>query len=356
MTLPAGTLGRATVRASAAQGALERLAASSVDPDEVLGEVGLDASDFSDPTNLIYLSSYCDFFELAASRTRRANFGLAFGTSFHPQQLGLLGYVAISAPTLGAALRQFATYLPTHQQATHLSVVLGPDKTAAIEYAILDGSIKHRQQDAELSIGMLLNMFRHSLGPTWRPSAIHLMHAKPAGRTQYEDYLSVTPRFEQTSNRLVFSRSDLESPMPRQDDVLMRLLAHELHKSLRLRDYSVDVLERARQAVESALGGGTVSLEDISARCGLAPWTLRRKLKQRGLTFQQLISDTRRAAALRHMSAAQMSITRIAQELGYSEVSAFTRAFHRWTGVSPSHFMASSGTVTCLDASKQPPR
>ncbi len=174
---------------------LERLAASSIDPQEVLTEVGLDAGDFSDPTNLIFLSRYCEFFELAASRTRRANFGLAFGATFHPQQLGLLGYVAISAPTLGAALRQFATYLPTHQQATHLSIVSGPDKTAALEYAILDGSIKRRQQDAELSIGMLLNLFRHSLGPSWRPLAIHLMHAKPAGRTQYEDYLSVTPRF-----------------------------------------------------------------------------------------------------------------------------------------------------------------
>jgi AraC-like DNA-binding protein len=340
MNLHADFSSRPSVRAAAAFGALDRIAASGVDPWEVLGEVGLDAGDFADPTNLIHLARYCELFEVAAQRTGRTNFGLEFGATFHPQGLGLLGYVAISSPTLGAGLRQFSTFLAAHQQATHLSVVKAADRTAAIEYAILDGTIKRRQQDAELSIGMLLNICRHSLGPEWTPMAVHLMHAKPIGRTYYEDYLGVTPRFEQSSNRLVFAKSDLECSMPRQDDTLMRLLTLELQKSLKLRDYSIDVLDRARYAVELALSAGTFGLEVVSNQCGLAPWTLRRKLKQKGLTFQQLISETRRSVAIRHMSSAKMSITRIAQELGYSEVSAFTRAFHRWTGMSPTQFMS----------------
>jgi AraC-like DNA-binding protein len=331
-----------TVMAAAAQGALERIAASGVDPAEVLAETGLDASDFIDPTHRINLSNYCRFFEVAAFKTTRSNFGLEFGASFQPQQLGMLGYVAISAPTLGMALRKFATYLPTHQQATRLAIGSAADGTAAIEYAILDGAIRYRQQDAELSVAMLINIFRHSLGPHWSPIAVHFMHPRPQGKTHYEDLFGVPPRFEQTSNRIVFRRMELESAMPRRDDNLLRLLEFELQKRLAHTDATTDILERTRYEIGIALAKGNVDLEQISKQCGLPPWTVKRRLKQQGLTFQQLVSETRYKMAMDYLNRA-MSITDVAFALGYSEVSAFSRAFRDWTGSSPKKFLAFRG-------------
>jgi AraC-like DNA-binding protein len=339
----------ATVMAAAAEGALERIAASGVDPQDVLSEVGLQSNDFADPTNCISLASYCSFFEIAARKTTRNSFGLEFGGSFHPQQLGMLGYLVVSSPTLGVALRKFAAYLPTHQQATRVALTSDPDGISFLEYVILDGAIKHRQQDAELSIAVLVNIFRHCLGSRWAPSAIHLMHAKPGGKTHYQEVFGTMPRFEQTSNRIIFRQCEMDCRMPRGDDNLMRLLESELDKRLSRLNNRLDVLSRARHEIGIAIGAGTVDLEQISRRCGFPPWTLKRRLKQQGLTFQQLVADTRYQMAIQQLTRA-VPITDVAHAIGYSEVSAFSRAFREWTGLSPKKFLSAQSTDRNLDA------
>jgi len=327
------------VMAAAAQGVTQRTAAAGVDPDDVLCAAGLLPSDLTDPTRRIALSRYCQIFEIAARKTCRASFGLEFGAAFHPQQLGMLGYLAISATTLGAALRKFTAYLPAHQQATHLAVRNLGDGRAMVEYAIVDASIKARQQDAELSIAMLFNFFRHCLGSRWVPLGIHLMHAKPSGQTRYQELLGVRPLFAQTSNRIVFRRSELDCPMPRRDEELVRLLEAQLERQLAQTEAYNDILARARHEVTIGLETGNCELEQIAKRCGLPPWTLKRRLKQRGFTFQELLTSTRRALAIDQLSRG-IPVTEIASALGYSQISAFSRAFRQWTGLSPRNFVS----------------
>lgn len=325
--------------AAAAQGLAERIAAAGVDPESVLREAGLRRLDLADPIRRIGLAQYCRAFELAAQGTSRVNFGLEFGSSFHPQQLGLLGYLAISAPTLGFGLRKFAAYLPAHQQATHMGIQGFDEGTFAVEYAILDDSIRHRQQDAELSIGMLVNLFRHCLGHHWLPVAVHLMHARPAGRTRYEDLLGVRPLFDQSSNRILFRRGELECAMPRQDDRLMRLLEAELKKQLPVARAAGDVVARVRHEIVLALDSVDLELTAVARRCGLQPWTLKRRLKEHGTTFQDLVATTRYQLAIAQLDRG-VPITDVAISLGYSEISAFSRAFRQWTGQSPRKFLA----------------
>ena len=346
MIAPGGT--SPTVMAAAAQGVAERIAAAGIDPAEVLQEAGLRHDDILDPTRRIGLSEYCRVFEVAARRTQLASFGLEFGSAFLPQQLGLLGYLAISAPTLGQALRKFALYLPVHQQATYLAVSGRSDGTAAVEYAIVDGSIRERRQDAEVSIAMLLGLFRHSLGVRWAPQAVHLMHPRPDGRTRYEELLGVRPLFDQTGNRIVFRRSELDCPMPRQDERLMRLLEAELRKQLPAVPPGIDVLTLARHQIACALENGEVELGAIAAQCGLQPWTLKRRLKDRDMTFQDLVAQTRYELAVGQLSRG-VPITRVATALGYSEVSAFSRAFRHWTGQSPRKFLSEGNGCSLTD-------
>ena len=293
MNVTSGELQRPLVMAAAAHGVSERIAAAGVDPSDVFIAAGLEAQELQDPTRRISLSQYCQVFEIAAHKTMHSSFGLEFGSAFHPQQLGMLGYLAISAPTLGKALRKIADYLPAHQQATHLAVRTLTDGRAMIEYAILDGSIRARQQDAELSIAMLLNVFRHCLGSMWLPMGVHFMHAQPSGRTRHEELLGTRPLFAQTSNRIIFRQAELDCVMPRRDQDLLCLLESQLGKQLAdTRAYS-DIVERIRHEMGLALEAGGCDVGVISRRCGISPWTLKRRLKQRGLTFQDLLTSTR---------------------------------------------------------------
>lgn len=345
MSVSSGGLQLPLVMAAAAHGVGERIAAAGVDPEDVLAAAGLKGDELSDPTRRIALARYCQVFEIAACKTARASFGLEFGSAFHPQQLGMLGYLAISAPTLEVALRKFTAYLPAHQQATHLVLRKLTDGRALVEYAILDGAIQARQQDAELSIAMLLNLFRHCLGSRWLPISVHFMHPRPPGHTRHEELLGARPLFGQTCNRIIFRQVDLDCDMPRKDRDLMRLLEFQLEKQLAdTRGYN-DIVQRARHELAIALENGNCDIAMVSRRCGIPPWTLKRRLKQRGLTFQDLLTSTRLGLA-KHQLARGTPVTNIAADLGYSQVSAFSRAFRQWTGVSPREYQRREGLDT----------
>ncbi len=202
-----------TVLAAAAQGIAARISAAGVDPADVLSEVGLRASDLADPgspnrpvTVLRGVRSCRTPHHAHSLRPRIRHVVSSTATR-------VAGATWRSAPQHWApALRKFAAYLPAHQEATRLALRGAAGASAAVEYAILDDSIKHRQQDAELSIAMLFNLFRHCHGSRWTPLGIHLMHTKPTGRTRYEELLGTRPQFSQSSNRIVFRRSGPRVP------------------------------------------------------------------------------------------------------------------------------------------------
>ncbi|TMJ36239.1 MAG: AraC family transcriptional regulator, partial [Alphaproteobacteria bacterium] len=95
------------ILASAATGIADHVARLGGDIDRVCGEAGVDPASVGQPTLSLELSAFCSLFEEAARNTRNPNFGLWFGNSFKPRDLGLIGYTAVSSPTLGAALENF---------------------------------------------------------------------------------------------------------------------------------------------------------------------------------------------------------------------------------------------------------
>ena len=116
----------------------------------------------------------------------------------------------------------------------------------------------------------------------------------------------------------------------------------ELHQHLRAQAQAqldqlrgpADLLGQVRAAIEAQLSQ-MPDLEMIAAALDVHPRTLRRRLTARGFTFRQLLDETRREAAERAVRAQDQSLTQIALELGFSELSAFSRAHRRWFGVSP---------------------
>ncbi|WZB71681.1 AraC family transcriptional regulator [Achromobacter xylosoxidans] len=148
------------------------------DPDRVLGLAGVSATALGQPASSLGLDLYCRVMEQAAANTCNGNFGLRYGQQYEPGQLGLLGYVALASPTVGAAFENIGGLFHHHQQRSILRVVRQPE-LSRIEYQILDRSIAARRQDAELSLGMFFNILRHALGSRWSPEAVLFEHARP---------------------------------------------------------------------------------------------------------------------------------------------------------------------------------
>ncbi|GAB7205195.1 hypothetical protein OS31_21120 [Dickeya oryzae] len=94
-------------------------------------------------------------------------------------------------------------------------------------------------------------------------------------------------------------------------------------------------MELARARLRQVLSQGEPSLDEVAESIGLSSWSLQRRLKDEGITFTQLVEKVRCEMATHYLQQRQLSISEMAFLLGYSEVSAFSRAFRRWFGISP---------------------
>lgn len=309
------------------------------DLDRVFGRAGIDPEQLLHPTLSLALPNYCQVLEEAARQTGCDNFGLRYGQQFQPQSLGLLGYVGLCSATLEQALHNFAEAFPYHQHSTLIQWV-DRGECYSFDYQVRHGAIHERRQDAELTMGMAVNLVRHVLGPQWAPRAVAFEHGKPQDWHEHRDVFDACVSFDQPCNSILVPKSEIVGKaMPGHDPILLMLVKDAIRQLGQI-EVGPDVLEQVRQAVGSTLHLGEPSLERVAEHLQLPSWLLQRKLREAGATFTQVLDQTRQALALRHLREQNLSVSALAPLLGYSETSAFSRAFRRWFGVSPRQWRA----------------
>ncbi|PVZ19518.1 MULTISPECIES: AraC family transcriptional regulator [unclassified Pseudomonas] len=330
------------VLAAAASGLEGFITQHGGDLDRVFGHAGIDPEQLRSPTLSLNLANYCQVMEEAARQTGCDNFGLHYGQQFQPQALGLLGYIGLCSGTLEEALVNFTQAFPLHQHNTLIELV-DQGESYRFDYQVRQPGIGARRQDAELTLGMAANLMRHVLGPRWAPREVHFEHCRPADWQAHRELFDAPVHFGQACNSLVIAKHDLAGRMmPGRDPVLLMLVKDSLRQLSGLAG-SPDLLAQAGDAVRHALHLGEPSLERVACQLQLGEATLQRRLREHGLCFSQLVEQVRRDLALRHLREQSLSISELAPLLGYSETSAFSRAFRRWFGVSPRQWRSIQG-------------
>jgi AraC-like DNA-binding protein len=325
------------VLSAAATGSAELFLRYRGDVDAIYGRAGIRADDLDSPINEINLAQYCAMFEEAARQTGQDNIGLEFGQSFLPKQLGMLGFAAVSSPTLAAALRNLETYFPAHQGQTSFGLVQDCD-ILWLHYRIFDERIDRRRQDAELSMGMFCNVFREALGREWAPLEVCFEHPRPDGAAEHERRFGAPVKFGRRTNAMAFKRSDLDACMPNQDPYLLSLVRPFLESRCQPTTDPEVFAARLRNEIKVHLRNGLPTLKDLSELMGMSEAAVQRLLRVNGITFADVIRAAREELAIHYLTRSDLSLTEIACNLGYSELSAFSRAFRSWTGFSPQRY------------------
>jgi AraC-like DNA-binding protein len=321
------------ILAGAATGIDSFIAKQGGEPERVFEITGLDSSAIKDTRGTLDLATYVAMLENAARETQQDNFGLLYGRGYHPEMLGLIGEIVLAAPTLGSALEHLAIWFPWHQQATETRFVPWGDRWL-LTYRILDGSVIDRRQDAELTMGMFVNILRTCLGSRWTPDMVMFEHPRPAFWKQHESIFDAEIHWSQPQNAIVFQNSKLDASMPQADRTALAARTQELWR-LTGSSGAPRFINRVKGEIRRLLATGCNGIEDLSDAIGMNRWTLQRRLGEEGTSFSALLEETRRGLARSYIAQGQLPLTEIAYMLGYSENSAFTRAFNKWYGASP---------------------
>jgi AraC-like DNA-binding protein len=203
-------------------------------------------------------------------------------------------------------------------------------------------------------ITTVVSTLRRLTGADVIPIAVSLRRATPADRSAWRRALRIEPRYGQARNELLLSEALLSAPLRGADPGLAAVLRTHLDSMLAARPANGDLVDVVRDRIERGLECGVPDLERVAKALGLGPRNLQRQLHARGLRFQQLVDATRRDLALRRVADGDGSFAAIAVELGFSEVSAFYRAFRRWTGTTPAAHRARRRCVAEMPSRSAP--
>lgn len=167
-----------------------------------------------------------------------------------------------------------------------------------------------------------------------KPIQAELREAKPKSLHAYSSLFNCPINFLSDSNSLIFNKDELLKPLPTADAHLA--VVHEQHlQQYRDRRATLTMSDKVERILVAMLPSGEPKQGDVAAQLNLSSSTLKRRLNDEGNTFKSLLDNLRHELAIKYLNQDKLSITETTYLLGFSQSSAFTRAFKRWEGVSP---------------------
>lgn len=261
--------------------------------------------------------------------------GLHLGQTIVPRHLGVLGYVTMASQNLGEAMARLHRYQRLIYDVTPLEVRASG---SAIE---LVWDAEHGRPGPlvdETAITALLHVCRQLTGVRLAPSSVSFINQTPLLLKEYEDYFQCPVFFEQAETIIRLEAATLLQPLLTADPAMLTLLEEQADSLLARLPTQSPLVDEVRRRIGRLLPESNPKISVVADTMRLSVRTLQRQLSDAGTSYLQEVAAVRRELAERYLRETNLALVDVALLLGYSEQSAFTRSFIRWTGMSPLDF------------------
>ncbi len=328
----------------------EYLARYDLRLDQLALASGLDPAQLGNPDALLDQRQWFVFVEAAARATRDPYFAVGYAEQMPWKDFGVVGYVGMHSATAGDALANVARYFAIQQSGSQIALEIG-SREARFIYIVDDPQAGESGQITEATFAIVVRMIRQSTNdPAWAPRAIAVRHEAPADDGKHRRFFRCPLTFGQRTNTMSVALGDLSRSFVTADPGLLPYLLRHAEDCLARMPNEDDDL---RRAVIAAISAGDPDIDHVATRVGRSARSLQRDLAAAGTSFKTVVDDTRLDLAKRYLADPKLSLTETAFLLGYSDLSAFSRAFRRWTGETPIGF---SRTARSAGSSPLPTR
>jgi len=258
--------------------------------------------------------------------------GLRSAEELHPSHMGPLGYAWLASSTLLDGFGRLQRYGRMFNEHERLLVDERPEQvTLTIE---VPAETEHVDEVRDSILAGLIALCRINYGKDLNPELVRLRRPRPEDPGPWFGFFCCAIEFSSAADQMMLSTKKVTQPLSGADPQLVALHDEAVERYLGHLDRS-DVVARARAEIFDRLPSGAVSEVAVARALNMATRTLHRRLGDHGLSFRQLVTEVRKELAARYVQEATLSLTDIAFMLGYSDGSAFSRAFRRWFGRPP---------------------
>lgn len=302
------------------------------DPETLLDKCGLSSQDLKAPDTMIPFNIMVELLELSASQLDKPDFGLTLGIQQDVDALGNLGLLMLHCTNVREALTSTQRYIAAHSQAEYWRLIELGD-LAYLERFSVSQEVSHARQFKELSFGVCLKLMKTIIKGSVVMERLEFAHAPISDIAVYKRLFGCDVLFNQEHDRLVVKRHYLDYEI----ETLSTDNKQRLEQGLltTLSQYGDDIERQITAIILQSLGGQTLNLESVAKLLNMNKRTLQRRLKVNQLSFKSILSNVRLKTACWHLEASSMDITLLSEILGYSDISAFSKAFKQETGVAP---------------------
>ncbi len=307
------------------------------DPEPVFAGAGLKPAQFEDPDTEISYIAGSRLLAGCAATTGCRHFGLLVGERAGPSSLGVAGFMLQSAPNVNSALRNLVQHLDLHDQGG-VPTLLTSGNFTYLGYAIHLSGTQATEQIYDLSIAVACNIMRSLCGKGWNPAEVLFSTRQPQDLAPYRRFFRAPLHFNADQCAVAFQTRWLNHQIPSADALLHRHLEKEASGLHELRN--ADLVGSLHGLLRKSLATRNNTISDIARQLHVHERTLNRRLHEAGTSFRRELDEIRYELARQLLAESAMSISRVAKVLNYADASAFSRAFKRWTGITPAQWRA----------------
>ena len=300
----------------------------------LLRRVGLSVEDLENPRTRIPTSDQIEFLNLVADELGDDLLGLQLAAQFELRRAGLIYYVFASSENLREVFERGARYSAMVNEGVLQKFVDGRQPGLVIRYSGVRRQADRHQ--IEFWMVSLIRICRQLTARQLRPVRVRLTHFRGKGGARLSRFAGCPVEFGAAADEILFAREVLQLRVVNSDRYLNRLLVEVCEQALANRRSPDAFAARVENVLAPLLPHGEARAAEVARRLGMSPRTFARRLAEEGLTFSRLLNRLRLDLSRRYLVQEQLPICKVAWLLGYKEVGAFSHAFRRWTGKSPS--------------------
>jgi AraC-like DNA-binding protein len=314
------------------------ITAQGYDANELLRGEGVNPTLLSDPEARLRHTAAIRLWQAAGRITNNPDLGLHVARAIRPGQFGALEYALRTSANLGAAFARLSAYHRILHDAAQVLFEVDRDHAIVSHRLPLPGGAPRPVSEFILAAWLVTS--RQATGVDFAPVQVRFPHAAPANVSEHRRVFGCPLKFEHSRSELVLSRRLLDLPLLKADPVLQQIVEAQVVALLRKLPKGEATTDAVRRFLAEELSNGQPKLAQLAPRLRMSARTLHRRLEQEGTNFRRVLTEVRRELAVRHLVERRFAIGEIAFLLGFSEVSAFHRAFKHWTGHAPHAYRA----------------
>ncbi|GAB3101444.1 AraC family transcriptional regulator [Aestuariicella hydrocarbonica] len=307
-----------------------------IDKAPILKHAGIPLDALSQPDYSITPSQEICFTCEAYRAANQPDLGLLIGPTYHLSNYGMLGLAAMTSRDVFECYQVilenilltwtfFRCSIYTEGDLAYLQMEPIRDLGASLQYMI-ERDLSAGRQIASEALDQILPVV-----------SVEFQHPPTGHADKYIEVFGCEAKFNAKHNRIGFEKYWLEQPLPKADAITSSVFTsqcQEIAKSLRAKH---SFAEHIRYHLLNS-NFDTPSLDAVARVFNTTPRTIQRKLASESVSYQELLDDVRESVSTEYLLSSDLTIEEISERIGYNDAAAFSNAFKRWTGVSPTQY------------------